>query len=425
MSTAALADTEFALVFDHGPHPYLLLHPDERFTIAAVNRQYLSVTGRSAEELIGHGMFEAFPDNPADPHASGVADLHASLERVLRDRAQDVMGVQRYDNRPDGAESFEERYWSAVNSPIFRDDGEIAYILHHVRDVTEFVHVRDAAALDRGAQRDLNRMQAEVLLRASQQKEANRQLKAALEEVERRKLAAEAANRELDAFSYSVAHDLRAPLRSIDGFSQALLEDYAGALDETGQQFLRYVRESAQQMGQLIDDLLGLARVARSEFRREPVDLSALSRDIAARLQRSQPERRLEWVIADGVQVRGDTRLLQVALENLLGNAWKFTGKRQSGRIEVGALRGADGQPEYFVADNGAGFDPAYSAKLFGVFQRLHSAADFDGTGVGLATVQRIVHRHGGKIRAQGEVDRGARFIFTLGEGDADGAHPA
>jgi signal transduction histidine kinase len=228
--------------------------------------------------------------------------------------------------------------------------------------------------------------------------------------------AAETANRELESFSYSVAHDLRAPLRGIDGFSQALLEDYADKVDEEGRGYLNHLRESAQQMGRLIDDLLGLSRVTRAELRRSPVDLSALARSVAVELARAEPERKVAMVIADGIVAEGDAPLLRIALENLLGNAWKFTGKRAEARIEVGTMS-VDGGMVYFVRDNGAGFDPAYEAKLFGVFQRLHSTHEFDGTGIGLATVKRIVNRHSGRIWATGGVDRGATFYFTLGDG--------
>jgi two-component system, NtrC family, sensor kinase len=225
-------------------------------------------------------------------------------------------------------------------------------------------------------------------------------------------------NKELEAFSYSVAHDLRAPLRSIDGFSQVLLEDYAGSLDSDGQEFLGYIRESAQHMGRLIDDLLGLSRVLRSEFQREQVQLTTLALTVAGRLQKVHPGRQVEFVVADGLVSSGDARLLTIVLENLLGNAWKFTGKRTDARIEVGVCDDG-GDRAYFVRDNGAGFDMAYAAKLFGVFQRLHSDAEFEGTGIGLATVQRVVHRHGGRIWAEGEVDNGATFFFTLDDGPA------
>jgi light-regulated signal transduction histidine kinase (bacteriophytochrome) len=226
--------------------------------------------------------------------------------------------------------------------------------------------------------------------------------------------AAEAANRELEAFSYSVAHDLRAPLRGIDGFSQALLEDYTDKIDEQGRQHLNFVRESAQQMGRLIDDLLGFSRVARAELNRLPVDLSVLARNVATQLDRAEPDRQVEIVIGDGIGAEGDAPLLRIALENLLGNAWKFTSKRPAARIEVGTMS-IEGQAVYFVRDNGAGFDPAYQDKLFGVFQRLHSAQEFEGTGIGLATVKRIVSRHGGRVWATSEVDCGATFYFTLG----------
>lgn len=227
--------------------------------------------------------------------------------------------------------------------------------------------------------------------------------------------AAEVVNRELESFSYSVAHDLRTPLRGIDGFSQALLEDYFEKLDDEGKKYLSYIRESAQQMAQLIDDLLGLSRVTRTELHREDVDLSSVARTAYARLQRSQPERRVEVVIENGLKNEGDPRLLAVVFDNLLGNAWKFTGKRDQGRIDFGATM-KDGYPVYFVRDNGAGFDMAFASKLFGVFQRLHTHAEFEGTGVGLATVQRVVSRHGGRVWAEGAVNRGATFYFTLHE---------
>jgi len=223
--------------------------------------------------------------------------------------------------------------------------------------------------------------------------------------------ATEAANRELEAFSYSVAHDLRAPLRSIDGFSLALLEDYSSGLDEQAKTYLGYVRESAQHMARLINDLLALARVSQAALRRAPLDLSHLARTIFARLAREQPDRTVELVLPAELNAVGDRTLLEVVLENLLGNAWKFTGKQARARIELGR----DGAA-YFVRDDGAGFDMAYAEKLFAVFQRLHKVSEFEGVGVGLATVDRIVRRHGGRVWAEGEVGRGATFYFTLEE---------
>ena len=240
--------------------------------------------------------------------------------------------------------------------------------------------------------------------------------KRAEEALARAKEAAEAASRELESFSYSVAHDLRAPLRGIDGFSQVLLEDYSEKLDAEGQRYLGRVRESAQHMGQLIESLLNLARVTRGDIRRERVDLGALARATAERLRSAQPERDVDIQIGDGLRVEGDARLLGLVLENLLANAWKFTRNEAEARIELG-VRQDNGQATFFVRDNGAGFDMKFAAKLFGVFQRLHNPSEFEGTGIGLATVQRIVTRHGGRIWAEAEVGSGATFFFTLGKG--------
>jgi signal transduction histidine kinase len=222
------------------------------------------------------------------------------------------------------------------------------------------------------------------------------------------------ANKELEAFSYSVSHDLRAPLRGIDGFSQALLEDSADKLDAEGKDHLRRIRGATQRMADLIDALLSLSRVTRSELHRTSLDFSALARAIAAELQQRDPERQAEWGIQDGLAVVGDPRLLRAVLENLLGNAWKFTAARAPARIEFGIWPGSDGRPTYYIRDNGAGFDMAYKDKLFGAFQRLHTQAEYRGAGIGLATVQRIIHRHGGRIWAEGAPDQGATFYFTL-----------
>ena len=242
----------------------------------------------------------------------------------------------------------------------------------------------------------------------------NQELSRTRDELQTVNAALEAANKELEAFSYSVSHDLRAPLRSIDGFSQALLEDYADKLDQEGKDHLQRVRASTQRMAELIDDLLSLSRVTRREMRLEPVNLSVLAQTIVTELQKSDRQRQVACVIADGVVATGDRGLLQVALENLIGNAWKFTAKHPEAKIEFGTMQHR-GNHAYFVRDNGVGFDIAYVGKLFGAFQRLHAAKEYPGTGIGLATVQRIVHRHGGTIWAEGKVNEGATFYFTLG----------
>jgi len=250
-------------------------------------------------------------------------------------------------------------------------------------------------------------------------KRVDQEIRALNTELERRVQARteqlQEANRELESFSYSVAHDLRAPLRSIDGFSQALIDDYAVQVDAEGKKYLSFIRESAQQMALLIDGLLALSRVTRSELHSARVDFSALARTAITRLQRNHPGRTVDVVIEEGLTGEGDPVLLAVVIENLLGNAWKFTGKREDARITFGAAT-RDGHPVFFVRDNGAGFDMAFVHKLFGVFQRLHGATEFEGTGVGLATVERVVRRHGGRVWAEGEVGGGATLSFTLHE---------
>ncbi|MCL5060005.1 MAG: PAS domain S-box protein, partial [Candidatus Thermoplasmatota archaeon] len=240
----------------------------------------------------------------------------------------------------------------------------------------------------------------------TRRKEIERQL-------QNRSTELEAINQELEAFSYSVSHDLRAPLRAIDGFSRILLSDYADRLDDTGRDRLGRVRRAAQHMGTLIDDLLKLSRVTRTELRREQVAVSALAGEIAEDLRRQAPDRKVRFTIAPGLLAQGDKGLLRIVLDNLIGNAWKFTGGLAEARIGV-ELAPHPGSRTYIVSDNGVGFDMAYADKLFGVFQRLHDASEFPGTGIGLATVQRIIHKHGGRIWAESEVGKGTRFYFTL-----------
>jgi PAS domain S-box-containing protein len=237
--------------------------------------------------------------------------------------------------------------------------------------------------------------------------------KCAESELRRQAIELEAANKELEAFSYSVSHDLRAPLRSIDGFSQALAEDYSERLDEQAQDYLARVRAATERMGLLIDDLLNLSRVTRAEMRSEHVNLSAIAESVLEELRKAEPHRQAELAVATGIEATGDPQLLRIVLDNLLGNAWKYSSKRPRARIEFGKTE-CHGGVAYFVRDDGVGFDPAYSGRLFGAFQRLHGASEFPGNGVGLATVQRIVHRHGGRVWAEGAEGKGATFYFTL-----------
>jgi signal transduction histidine kinase len=275
----------------------------------------------------------------------------------------------------------------SVRAKVGKAQGELALLIEAFNEMLGQIQKRDAAL--HTARTDLERR------------------------VQERTTQLASANKELEAFSYSVSHDLRAPLRSIDGFSQALLEDYGDRLDEAGREDLNRVRSATQRMSVLIDDMLNLSRVTRSEMRKEQVDLSSLARAVVNELKEEEPNRKVEAVIADGLTAEGDSQLLQVVMQNLLSNAWKYTSAHPCARIEFGRHQNG-GRPSYFVRDDGAGFDPAYANRLFGAFQRLHGVKEFPGTGVGLATVQRIIHRHGGEIWAEGAVEKGATFYFTL-----------
>jgi two-component system, sensor histidine kinase and response regulator len=284
--------------------------------------------------------------------------------------------------------------------------GAVDYLVKPV--VPEFVRSKVAVFVELAKKSELLRRQAKLLAESEQ---------AALELAETRAELVrdlEHKNRELESFSYAVSHDLRAPLRRVESFSRAVLESQGDRLDESGKHFLSRVREASQHMSQLIDDVLYLSRVTRADLREQDVDLSEIAEHVLSRLQEAETQRRVEVKIRPGIIVTGDGQLLKIALDNLLGNAWKFTGNAAESRIEFGMTQ-VGGETTYFVRDNGAGFDMTYADRLFGPFQRLHAQGEFPGNGIGLATVQRIIHRHGGKVWAEGLAGQGATFYFTLG----------
>jgi PAS domain S-box-containing protein len=327
------------------------------------NRGATNLFGYEAEEMIGRSISLLVPPGRAEEEPT---ILQASAEGK----------VQRFDTvrRRKGGKEIDV---SVTISPIHDGRGRVVAICKIARDITA-------------------------------QKRAGAELARAKEK-------AEAANQELRSFSYSIAHDLRAPLRGIDGFAQALLEEHSGSLDADGADYLNEIRSNAQRMGALIDALLALAQVTRSDLDHVHLDLSRLFRGAAEECASLEPDRSVEVIVADGLVARGDLHLTRSLFANLVGNAWKFTRGKATARIEL-ALIDRHGQKEIVVRDDGAGFDMAYASKLFQPFQRLHSRSEFPGTGIGLATVHRIVQRHGGTIRAEGKVGQGAAVFFTLPE---------
>jgi PAS domain S-box-containing protein len=367
------SESRFRELFENmssGVAIYEALEGGNDFVFKDFNRAAERIDKADRNDLIGKRVTEAFP---------GVRDfgLFDVFQRVWRSGNPELLPVTLYmDERESG---WRENYVYKLPS------GEIVAIYD---DVTE-------------------RKKVEQELRESRALIERR--------VEERTAQLEAVNRELEAFSYSVSHDLRSPLRGINGFSQALLEDYQGKLDEQAQDYLRRIRAASQRMAQLIDDMLGLSRVSRSEMHRETVDLSSMVKVIAEEFLAREPMRRVDLLVEPGIESEGDPVLLWVALNNLLDNAFKFTAGEAEARIEFG-YEERNGRRVFFIRDNGVGFDMEYAEKLFGVFQRLHSMTEFPGTGVGLATVQRIIHRHGGEVWGEGVVGRGAVFYFTLAE---------
>jgi PAS domain S-box-containing protein len=353
---------------------------DREYRFVLVNAALCAMVGFPREELVGKTDYDFFPKEEADFFRQKDEELFVTGARVRieEEHITDASGG--------------EHVLATIKAPLRDERGTITHLVGIIHDITE----------QQRAARDLER--------------ANRELGARIAEREAALAQLAAVNRELEAFSYSVSHDLRQPLRAIDGFAKALAEDHGATLPPTALGYLERVRAGARRMGELIDDLLGLARLTQVELACAEVDLSAIARDVVASFRASAPTREVEVVIEDGLLALGDAKLLRIALENLLGNAWKFTSKKVRARIELAREPGSPSDAAAFVVrDDGAGFDMAYAGKLFGAFQRLHGAKEFEGTGVGLATVQRIVHRHGGRIWAEGEVDVGAVFHFTLG----------
>ncbi|BAY24832.1 GAF sensor signal transduction histidine kinase [Calothrix sp. NIES-2100] len=330
----------------------------------------------------------------ADIHNYGLSDCHIEVLAQFQIRANLVVPLLQSENLWGLLcihQCSEPREWQATEIEFATEiASHLSVALQHAELVAD--------------------LQAEVLER----QQAEQAVISLNQGLQRAIIELQAVNKELEAFSYSVSHDLRAPLRSIDGFSQALLEDYQDQLDDMGQNYLRRIRSATQRMGQLIDDLLNLSRLMRSDIQLEPVDLSLLAREICTDLQEAHPGRQVECIIQPGLTAQGDSRLLHMLLTNLLDNAWKFTSKHNQAKIEFGAISQDSGIPIYFIRDDGAGFNMAYANKLFGPFQRLHRVDEFPGNGIGLAIVQRIVHRHGGRVWAEGVVEQGATFYFTL-----------
>lgn len=391
-------------VDEHGvPYQYIGIQTDvtERKLAEEVNARLGRILDESLNEIY---IFDSVDFK--------FLQVNRGAEENLGYRRDELRTKCAYDIKPE----FDKESFAEFVAPLLREEcKELNFeTIHQRKDGSTYpvdVHLQVSRA-------ETPFVFVAIILDSSERKEAERKLheyREHLEDmVEQRTHNLKAVNRELESFCYSVSHDLRAPLRSIDGFSQALLEDYGNKLEGTGKDYLGRVRSSTQRMGQLIDDLLKLSRVVRTDMNKLNVDMGSLARNVEMQLRASYPERDVEFVLSGDLSVHGDERLLLTMLENLLGNAWKFTEKKVSARVELSASE-QDGRVVYCIKDNGAGFDESYMHKLFEPFQRLHSMEEYEGTGVGLATVQRIIRRHGGEVWAKGKINEGASMYFTLG----------
>jgi len=361
------------MIIDHLPDAIYM--KDLHFRKILANRaDVMNAGAQSEEQILGKTDFEVWPDE--------LAQRFFEDDQYVLENGKSLNKLEELITLPEQP----PRWILSSKMPIFDQNGAVTGLLGIGREITE----------SKLAVQEIQRLNAELEQRVA---ERTSQL--------------ESVNKELEAFAYSVSHDLRAPLRTLDGFSSALKEDYGSLLDETGQGYLTRIQGAARRMSQLIDDLLKLSRISRGEIHRTHVNLSELANQIAGELQTSNPERVVEWVVCPDIYADGDANLLRIAMENLLGNSWKFSGKLPAARIEVNFYT-SDGNPVYFVRDNGAGFDMTYAGKLFGPFQRMHGATDFEGSGIGLATVQRIIRRHGGNVWAESSVGNGTTIFFTL-----------
>ena len=364
-------------IFDHAPVGIDDTTPDGEFV--RVNPGFTEITGYSAAELRSMRLDDLV--HPGDRAAD-----RANRRRLLSGEADTYAITKRYLRKDGGV------VWAQVNRAVVRDpDGHPLLLVGVVRDITA----------QRRAEGGVRTLTAELETRVRQ-----------------RTAELERANRNLEAFTYSVSHDLRAPLRALSGFSGALLEEYGGRLDDTGRGYAGRIQEASGRMAALIADLLQLSRVSRASIAREPVDLSAEVAAIVGELRLREPGREVRCAVQEGVRASADPTLIRTVLENLVENAWKFTARRDGAVIEFGTTPAGGREICCYVRDNGAGFDPAYAHQLFQPFQRLHRASEFPGTGIGLASVRQIVERHGGRVWAEGAVDEGATFRFTLGPGE-------
>ncbi len=532
----------FQRLFESAPGLYLVLQPD--MTIVAVSDNYLNATMTKRNEILGRGLFDVFPDNPDEPDATGVSNLRASLNFVLENGLAHSMAVQKYDiRRPDG--TFEERYWSPINSPVFNEQKKVQWIIHRVDDVTQYVHLTSSQAkhvqITADLQDKVEEMEIEVFKRAQEIQLINNKLLDQIHEREKaekiarrsqehatvifnnapdaivvideegkvvnwnpkseilfgwksdevigkplseliipnryrelhsaglkkflktgegpvinkaieiealrknntefnialnispafidnkyvfigfisditeRKKAEDAIqrlNKELESFTYSVSHDLRSPLRIIDGYTDILINDYRDKLDEEGSRTLGVVKHNARRMGQLIDDLLNLSQIGRKELISQLVDMEELVNNVVdEQLQASGYKARVSVDRLEPAEC--DTSLMRQVWINLISNAIKYSSKVAQPELRISSSK-KGGELIYSISDNGVGFKMEYAGKLFGVFQRLHKATDFDGTGIGLALVKRILNKHNGRIWAESEVGKGSTFYFTL-----------
>jgi hypothetical protein len=362
---------ELKLIIDSSP--IIVFYKDREGRFIRINKTFAEVLDRPEENFVGKTVFDLYSPRTAQNMADNDQD-------VFQSRRPKLNIVEQY-------ESASGTRWAQTDKiPILDKDGMPIGLIGFAQDITE----------RKLAEKEIKRLNEELEQRVIE-----------------RTTQMEAINKELETFSYSVSHDLRAPLRSIDGFSHALLQDYQGKLDATGKNYLERICKATQHMGDLIDDLLKLSRVTQSEFNYQSIDLSKMVQSISDTFQKNNPNNNVKMTIQKGIVIQGDPHSMQIALTNLIDNAWKFTGKQKHPRIEFGATL-KENEKIFFIRDNGVGFDMSYVGKLFGAFQRLHTMDEFVGTGIGLATVQRIIRRHGGKIWAEGKVGKGATFYFTL-----------